>query len=118
MFTFPESHFQVENALKIVNRFTHGDQVIGRYISSGNSCKVFSIPLHMFDDFCRILCICIILRYDIVPGQLAEVSQPKPGSKLGKPVQGFSLLFKGGYEVVDHIKENQPGPIMLRSFKG
>ena len=117
MLASSKAHLQVEDALEVVNRFTHGDQVIRRDLSARDGTEVLCIPPDVFHHFCRLLCVLVVLGYDIVPWELAKTAQSEPSTKQREPVERFSLLLKGRHEVVHHIKKDQPCLVVLRTLE-
>jgi len=72
----------------------------------------------MFNNLCRFWIVFIVFRNNIIPGKLAKTAKTKPGSEHGEPVKGFCFVFKAWHEIMNHIKEDKPGFIMLGAFEG
>ena len=109
---------QIEDALKIVHSLGLAEQFRPGEGFAGDGGVELTVIVDMLGHLVGFRPFGVVRRLDVVPGELAEALEAKPGTEHGKIVQGFGLLLEGGQLVVHHVHEDEPGFVVLGAFVG
>ena len=115
------AHAKVEDALEVVDLLRLFDEAVARQVFAGDRLKDVKVVLEVLRYAGRLDTLvfhAVVGGFDVVPRQLTEALQREPETEVREEEERLRLIFVCRELLVDHVHEDEPRLVVLRSLEG